>query len=48
MKCDTDAYPSWYYDVYSSEIKKEYTGDFEALCANHVESTPAQLRAIIT
>lgn len=48
MKCDTDAFPSWYYDVYSSEIKKEYTGDFEALCANHVESTPAQLRAIIS
>ena len=25
MKCDVDDFPSWYYDVYSSEIKKEYS-----------------------
>lgn len=47
MKCDTDAFPSWYYDVYSSEIKKEYDGNFEKLCDNHEECTPMQLKIIL-
>lgn len=47
MKCDTDSFPSWYYDVYTSEIKKEYKGDFEILCKNHPECTPEQLNEII-
>ena len=47
MKCDTDSFPSWYYDVYTSEIKKEYTGDFKALCDNHIECTPEQLSQMI-
>lgn len=50
MKCDTDVFPSWYYDVYSSEIKKEYEQnghDFNKLCDNHSECTPEQLNIII-
>ena len=47
MKCDTDAFPSWYYDVYSSEIKKEYDGNFKKLCDNHEECTPMQLKTIL-
>lgn len=50
MKCDTDAFPFWYYDVYSSEIKKEYEkngNDFDALCRNHTECTSEQLNIII-
>lgn len=34
MKCDTDDFPSWYYDVYSSEIKKEYNQLQENLSTN--------------
>ena len=50
MKCDTEAFVSWYYDVYSSEIKKEYSksnGEFERLCCNHTECTREQLEKII-
>ena len=50
MKCDADDFPSWYYDVYSSEIKKEYNENgqnFDELCYNHVEMLPEQLKEII-
>lgn len=50
MKCDTDAFPSWYYDVYSAEIKKEYAklnSDFDLLCQNHTECTKNQLAEIL-
>ena len=47
MKCDADEFTHWYYDVYSSEIKKEYDGDFDKLCRNHIECTPEQLTAIL-
>ena len=50
MKCDTDVFPSWYYDVYQSEIKKEYTelsNDFAMLCNNHPECTPEQLEKML-
>ena len=33
MKCDTDSFNSWYEDVYSAEIKKEYTRLKENLSA---------------
>ena len=33
MKCDTDDFKSWYLDVYSSEVKKE----FSELCKVHSE-----------
>lgn len=50
MKCDADCFPSWYYDVYSAEIKKEFDKngkDFEKLCYNHTELLPNQLESII-
>lgn len=56
MKCDSDDFPSWYYDVYSSEINKEYTKLCEnnsdevamkKLVKNHIESTPEILRSIV-
>lgn len=57
MKCDTDAFKSWYEDVYSSEIKKEYTkllennipeqDAFNSIMNNHVESDKAFLYNII-
>lgn len=50
MKCDADDFPSWYYDVYSSEIKKEYeelNHDFEKLCYNHTEMLQEDLKQII-
>ena len=50
MKCDADDFPSWYYDVYSSEIKKEFDKighDFEKLCYNHSEMLPEQLKFIV-
>lgn len=50
MKCDADDFPSWYYDVYSAEIKKEFDKngkDFEKLCYNHTELLPNQLESII-
>lgn len=50
MKCDADDFPAWYYDVYSSEIKKEYeknNHNFEELCYNHIELLPEQLRGIL-
>lgn len=51
MKCDVDDFPSWYYDVYEAELKKEYDkngNDFEKLCENHTECTKEQLREIIS
>ena len=57
MKCDADDFPSWYYDVYSSEIKKEYKKFLEdnneevAFCKvaeNHIESNVDTLKSIIT
>ena len=33
MKCDTDDFKSWYLDVYSSEVQKEYS----ELCKDHSE-----------
>ena len=50
MKCDADCFPSWYYDVYSSELKKEYEKsgkDFEKLCYNHTELLEETIRGII-
>lgn len=50
MKCDADDFPSWYYDVYSSEIKKEYSQNgknFEELCYNHSEMLREQLNFIV-
>lgn len=50
MKCDVDDFPSWYFDVYSSEIKKEYDSNeknFDKLCENHIEMTPEKLKEII-
>ena len=50
MKCDADDFPSWYYDVYSSEIKKEYEEsgkDFGLLVNNHSEMIEEDLRKII-
>lgn len=50
MKCDADDFPSWYYDVYSSEIKKEYDKNghnFEKLCYNHTEMLSDELKNII-
>ena len=50
MKCDADCFPSWYYDVYEAEIKKEYENngnDFDKLCENHIECTKEQLQHIL-
>ena len=50
MKCDTDSFPAWYYDVYQAEIKKEFdtlNHDFDLLCNNHTECTPEQLSKIL-
>ena len=50
MKCDVDDFPSWYFDVYSSEIKKEYDSNeknFDKLCENHIEMTAEKLKEII-
>lgn len=56
MKCDVDDFKSWYFDVYSSEIIKEYknlleksdeTQAFSLLCSDHVESTNEILGSII-
>lgn len=55
MKCDADSFPSWYFDVYSSEIKKEYNGllkekspeeSMYIIFDNHEECTEKQLRDI--
>ena len=56
MKCDADDFPSWYYDVYSSEIIKEYqklleedkSSALSKLINNHIESTEQQLKSIIS
>lgn len=50
MKCDAVEFPSWYYDVYQAEIKKEFdtlNHDFDLLCDNHTECTPEQLSKIL-
>ena len=56
MKCDADDFTSWYYDVYSSEVKKEYDKLLEKfekeeahkrLIDNHLEFTVEQLDNII-
>lgn len=56
MKCDADAFQSWYFDVYSSEIIKEYNSllrnksieeSFDSIFNNHEECTEEQLRNII-
>lgn len=50
MKCDADDFPCWYYDVYSSEIKKEFKENgknFEDLCYNHSEMLIEQLWSIV-
>ena len=50
MKCDTDSFPAWYYDVYQAEIKKEFdtlNHNFNLLCNNHTECTPEQLSKIL-
>ena len=57
MKCDVDDFPSWYYDVYSSEIKKEYNKlcedknkntAYSLLLNNHEEITEVELNNILT
>ena len=57
MKCDTDDFPSWYYDVYSSEIKKEYNQlqdtlsvneAYRVLLDNHVELLSNDIDRIIS
>ena len=56
MKCDVDDFPSWYYDVYSSEIKKEYSKLCESkngniayrlVLENHEEITENELNNIL-
>ena len=57
MKCDTDDFPSWYYDVYSSDIKKEYNqlqetlsinDAYNVLLNNHLELLPEEINSIIS
>ena len=57
MKCDTDDFPSWYYDVYSSDIKKEYNqlqetlsinDAYSVLLNNHLELLPEEINSIIS
>ena len=57
MKCDTDSFKSWYEDVYSSDIKKEYnellssyneTDSYNMLLDNHTELTKDQIKNIIS
>ena len=57
MKCDADDFPCWYYDVYVSEIKKEYDKAlkeckdpdkaFNQVVSNHVEYDVKDLRNMI-
>lgn len=56
MKCDVDDFPSWYYDVYSSEIKKEYNKlceeknkntAYRLILTNHEEITQNELNDIL-
>ena len=56
MKCDTGEFAHWYYDVYSSEIKKEYNKlcakysneiAFKELTKNHIELSEKELTQII-
>lgn len=55
MKCDAEAFYSWYYDVYSVDIQKEYkqlmqqnsTDAFSLLAAEHIEFTEEELYSII-
>ena len=57
MKCDADDFPSWYYDVYSSDIKKEYNKllensnksvAFRRLLDNHIECTEEQIVGMLS
>lgn len=57
FKCDADDFKSWYLDVYTSEVKKEYKGlleknseedAFKILCENRMECLPEQLREMIS
>lgn len=57
MKCDADDFPSWYYDVYSSDIKKEYNKllensnknvAFKQLLDNHIECTEEQIVGMLS
>ena len=56
MKCDVDDFKSWYQDVYSAEIQKEYKDyltkydditAFELVKKNHIESTENFLQSIV-
>lgn len=56
MKCDADSFKSWYLDVYSSEILKEYNNliknksvedSMKIIIQNHTECTPEQLNDIV-
>lgn len=56
MKCDASDFPSWYYDVYSSEVKKEYNklqesysklDSYKILIENHSELLSEQLDKIL-
>lgn len=56
MKCDADSFKSWYLDVYSSEILKEYNNliknksvedSMKIIIQNHSECTPEQLKDIV-
>lgn len=57
MKCDIDDFKSWYEDVYSSEVNKEYTKllddsysekeAFNIICERRCECTAEQLKEIM-
>ena len=56
MKCDADDFKSWYYDVYSSEIKKEFSNlkdefsevdAYNKLLENHTELAKEQINNIL-
>lgn len=57
MKCDTDAFTSWYLDVYSADVKEEFSNlcnknisrdkIFEIICKNRSECTTEQLKNIL-
>lgn len=55
MKCDAEEFSSWYYDVYSVDIKEEYEelkksnpdNAFDLLVEEHIEFTKERLEEII-
>lgn len=57
FKCDADICDHWYYNDYSSSIKKEYKENlkrgmteeeaFDAICLEHSEMKPDELRKIV-